>query len=263
MLKDKIAVIYGAGGGIGGAVARAFAREGAKLFLTGRHLAPVEAVARGIISAGGSAEAAEVDALDEQVVDQHLQSVINQAGRVDISFNAVGFPVAKVLGVPLVDLDLDQFSFPIMSYATSYFLTARLAARRMIPNKSGVIMTVSAVHSREGIPMVGGYGPAQAVKEALTRDLSAELAPHGIRAVGLRPQAMAEETRTIKDAFEVRAKATGMNWEQWKEMLRSRTHAKRLMTVEEMANVAVFLASDKASGMTGTTVNLTMGRVDD
>jgi NAD(P)-dependent dehydrogenase (short-subunit alcohol dehydrogenase family) len=132
----------------------------------------------------------------------------------------------------------------------------------MVPNGSGVIMTVTATHAREGIPLVGGYGPAQAAKEALTRDLSVELAPHGIRVVGLRPQGM-PETRTIRDAFEPRAEASGMTWEQWQEMLASRTHPKRLMTLEEMANVAAFMASDRASGITGTTVNLTMGRVDD
>jgi len=262
MLKDKVAVIYGAGGAIGGAVARAFAREGAELFLTGRHLAPVEAVAKDVGSAGGSAEAAEVDALDEQAVDKHLQSVTDKAGRVDISFNAVGIPNAKILGVPLIELDVEQFSLPITTLVTSYLLTARLAARHMVPNRSGVIMTVTATHSRTGIPLVGGYGPAQAAKEALTRDLSAELAPQGIRVVGLRPYAM-PETPTIKDAFEPRAKASGMTWEQWQEMLASTTHPRRLMTLEEMANMAVFMASDKASGMTGTTVNLTMGRLDD
>jgi NAD(P)-dependent dehydrogenase (short-subunit alcohol dehydrogenase family) len=262
ILKDKVAVIYGAGGGIGGAVARAFAREGAKAFVTGRHRASVEALAKDIVSAGGFAEAAEVDALDEQAVDKHLNSVIDKAGCVDISFNAVGIADAKILGVPLVELDLEQFSLPIISYGTSYFLTARLAARRMLAKKSGVIMTVTATHSREGIPLVGGYGPAQALKEALTRDLSAELAPHGIRVVGLRPYAM-PETRTIKNAWEPRAKATGMSWEQWQQMLATRTHGRRLMTLEEMANVATFMASDQASGMTGTTVNMTMGRVDD
>jgi NAD(P)-dependent dehydrogenase (short-subunit alcohol dehydrogenase family) len=262
MLTDKVAVIYGAGGAIGSAVARAFASEGANLFLTGRHLAPVEVVAKEVVSAGGSANAAEVDALDEQAVDKHLQSVIDKAGRVDISFNAVGVPNTKILGVPLIELDVEQFSLPITTYTTSYFLTARVAARRMVANESGVIMTVTALHSRTGIPLVGGYGPAMAAKEALTRDLSAELAPQGIRVVGLRPQAM-PETRTIKEAFEPRAKASGMTWEQWQEFLASRTHPRRLMTLEEMANMAVFMASDKASGMTGTTVNLTMGSLDD
>jgi NAD(P)-dependent dehydrogenase (short-subunit alcohol dehydrogenase family) len=262
MLNDKVAVIYGAGGAVGGAVARAFAREGAKGFLTGRKRAPVEAVANDIVAAGGSAEAAEVDVLNEQAVDKHLLSVIDKAGRVDISFNAVGIVNTKIVGTPLVELDVEQFSLPITTYTRSYFLTARLAARRMIAKKSGVIMTVTAAHSRNGFPLTGGYGPAQAAEEALTRGLSAELAPHGIRVVGLRPYAMPEAS-TIKEAFEPRAKATGMTWEQWQESLASKTHARRNMTLEEMANAAVFMASDKASGMTGTTVNLTMGSVAD
>jgi NAD(P)-dependent dehydrogenase (short-subunit alcohol dehydrogenase family) len=206
MLKDKVAVIYGAGGAIGGAVARAFASEGANLFLTGRSLAPVEVVAKDVVAAGGSAEAAEVDALDEQAVDEHLRSVLDKAGRVDISFNAIGIPNARILGVPLVELDVDQFSLPITTLTTSYFLTARLAGRHMVPRKSGVIMTVTAAHSRTGIPLVGGYGPAQAAKEALTRDLSAELAPQGVRVVGLRPYAMPD----THDQGRVRAAPRGI-----------------------------------------------------
>jgi NAD(P)-dependent dehydrogenase (short-subunit alcohol dehydrogenase family) len=251
LLKNKVAVIYGAGGGIGGAVARAFATEGAKVFLTGLHGAAVEAVAKYIVAAGGSAETAEVDALDEQAIDKHLQSVIDKADRLDISFNAIAIPDAKLLGIPLVELDAELFDLP-GGYLKSYFLTARLAARRMLANKSGVIMTITALHSRIGIPLVGGYGPAQSAKESLTRSLSAELAPQGM-----------PETATIKRAYEPRAKASGMTWEQWQTMLASRTHPRRLMTLGEMANLAVFVASDKASGLTGTTINLTMGSMDD
>jgi len=262
LLKNKVAVIYGAGGAIGGAVARAFAREGARLFLTGRVQAPVEAVAQAIVAAGGSAGAAQVDALDEQAIDQHLQSVIHQTGRLDISFNAVGLPPAKILGVPLVELNVEQFSLPIASYTKSCFLTARLAARRMVPNKSGVIMTVTGLPARVGTTLNGGYGASQAAKEALTRDLSAELAPQGIRVIGLRPHGM-PETDTMKQAFELKAKASGMTWEQFQGFLANWSHPRRIMTLAEMANMAVFLASDQASGMTGTTVNLTMGGVAD
>jgi NAD(P)-dependent dehydrogenase (short-subunit alcohol dehydrogenase family) len=262
LLNNTVTVIYGAGGGIGGAVARAFAREGARLFLTGRHLAPVEVVAKDIAAAGGSAEAAEVDALDEQAVDKHLQSVTDKAGRVDISFHAIGIPNAQIWGLPLTDLSAEQFSLPITTYAMSYFLTARLAARRMIPNKSGVIMTATSLLSRTGAPFVGGYGAAHAAVETLTRDLSAELAPQGIRVVGLRPQGM-PETRKIREGYESRAKASGVSWEQWQERLANQTHPRRIMRLEEMVNVAVFMASDKASGMTGTTVNLSMGGLDD
>jgi NAD(P)-dependent dehydrogenase (short-subunit alcohol dehydrogenase family) len=259
LLQDKVAVLYGAGGDIGGAIARAFAREGARLYLTGHHLAPVEAVAKEVVAAGGSAEAAEVDALDEQAIDTHLQSVTDQAGRLDISFNAVG---TKLVYVPLVELDLERFSLPITTHTRSYFLTARQAARRMVPRRSGVIMTVTALHSRTGIPLVGGFGPAQAAKEALTRDLSAELAAQGIRVVGLRPQGI-PETRAIRNGFERLAKATGMTWDQFQQQLAGGTHPRRLSTLEELANMAVFMASERASGMTGTTVNLSMGSLDD
>jgi NAD(P)-dependent dehydrogenase (short-subunit alcohol dehydrogenase family) len=262
MLKNKVAVIYGAGGAIGGAVAAAFAREGATLFLTGRKRAAVALVAKEIASAGGSAETAEVDALDEQAVDKHLQSVIDEAGRVDISFNAVGIPDEKILGVPLVEIDAEQFSLAIASYTRSYFLTARLAARRMVQNKSGVIMTVTALPSRTGTRLNGGYGSAQAAKEALTRDLSAELAPLGIRVVSLRPHGI-PETSTMKEVFDIKAKAAGMSWDQFQGYLAGTTHPRRVMKLAEVANVAVFAASDKASGMTGTTVNLTMGSLDD
>jgi NAD(P)-dependent dehydrogenase (short-subunit alcohol dehydrogenase family) len=262
MLKNKVAVIYGAGGAVGSAVARAFAREGAKLFLTGRHQAPVEAVAKEANSAGGPMETAEVDALDEQAVDRHLQSVIDKAGRVDISFNAIGIPNTTLQGVPLVDLDVEQFSLPIATYARSYFLTARLAARRMVGKRSGVIMTVTSIPSRTGIPLLGGVGPAMAAVEALTRDLSAELAPQGIRVVGLRPQGM-PESGTIKEVFGLHAKAWGISWEQFEEMIAGKTHTRRLSTLAEMANVAVFMASDAASAMTGTVVNLSMGSLDD
>jgi NAD(P)-dependent dehydrogenase (short-subunit alcohol dehydrogenase family) len=262
LLQDKVAVIYGAGGAIGSAVAGAFAREGATLFLTGRKLAPVDAVAKEIVAAGGAAHAAEVDALDEHAIDQHLQAVVERAGRLDISFNAVGIPDAEILGVPLVELDLERFCLPITAYTRSYFLTARLAARHMLPNKSGVIMTVTAIPGRTGTPLQGGYPPAQAAKEALTRDLSAELAPHGIRVVGLRPNGI-PEADSLREAFEARAEALGVTWEQWQQVLAGRTHARRGSTLAELAEVAVFVASDRASGMTGTTVNLTMGTLDD
>ena len=257
LLQDKVAVVYGAGGAIGGAVARAFAGDGAKVFVTGRSLAPVKALAEAI----AGAEPAEVDALDERAVEEHLRCVVDQAGRVDISFNAMGVPNAQMLGVALTEVDADVFARPIAAYTTSYFLTARLAARQMIPNRSGVIMTVSALPARSGTGLNGGYGPAQAAKEAMTRDLSFELAPHGIRVVALRPHGI-PQTSTLKEVFELKATA-GATWEQFQERLAGTTHPRRGTTLEELANMAVLAASDRASGMTATTVNLTMGSLDD
>jgi NAD(P)-dependent dehydrogenase (short-subunit alcohol dehydrogenase family) len=263
MLKDKVAVVYGAGGAIGGSVAHAFASEGARVFLTGRDRAPVDAITEEINASGGVAESATIDASDEESIDNHLGYVVGRAGRVDISFNAIGNTDPDIMGIPLVDLPATQFAAPITSYATSYFLTARLAARHMIPHGSGVIMTVTSLHSRTGLPLAGGYGPAQAAKEALTRQLSAELSPLGIRVVGLRPQAMPESEGSRRRFYEPRAAATGMSWEQFQDALASRTHPRRLLALAEMSNVAVFMASDRATGMTGTAVNLTLGGLDD
>ncbi|MFG1811311.1 SDR family NAD(P)-dependent oxidoreductase [Streptomyces sp. NPDC049040] len=260
MLDDKVVVVYGAGGAIGGAVSRAFASEGARLFVTGRLREPVDAVAEEITAAGGSAEAATVDALDERAVEAHLGYVVGRAGRVDVSFNAVGVPDTGVVGVPLADLDVDRFSLPIARYTRSYFLTARLAARRMVQNGSGVIMTVSALPARTGTTLIGGYGPAQAAKDALTRGLSAELAPHGIRVLALRPHGI-PETSSMREVAGL--KAAGVDYERFRAYLAGTTHPRRVMTLGEVADAAVFLASDRARGLTGTVVNLTMGALDD
>jgi NAD(P)-dependent dehydrogenase (short-subunit alcohol dehydrogenase family) len=127
MLKDKVVVVYSAGGAISGAVAHAFPAEGAYVFLSGRRRAPVEEVAEDIAAVGGSAEVAEINALEGEV-DRHLRYLAGHAGRVDISFNAAGIPNAEIVGVPLAELDAEKFSLPIAAYTTSYFLTARLAS---------------------------------------------------------------------------------------------------------------------------------------
>jgi len=261
MLKDKVAVIYGAGGAIGGAVARAFAREGARVFLTGRRRASVDAVVQAITSAGGLAEAAQVDALDAGAIDAHLQQVIDKAARIDVSFNAIGIPNAEIVGVPLIELRPEKFMEPVLAYTRSYFLTAQLAARRMVPKKSGVILTVSALNSRTAAPMVGGYSSAMAGKEALTRALSLELGTHGIRVACLRPHAL-PESESIHEVYKLKA-AKVMSYEQWQEVVAGRTHTNRLSTLTEVGNAAAFLASDRASGMTGMTLNLSMGGVDE
>jgi NAD(P)-dependent dehydrogenase (short-subunit alcohol dehydrogenase family) len=236
LLQDKVAVIYGAGGAIGGAVASAFEAAGATVLATTH---------------------AELDALDERAIERHLDSV----GRVDISFNAIGLPNDQMLGTPLLDLELERFARPIAAYTTSYFLTARAAARRMIPNGSGVIMNVSAPPARQGSWLNGGYGPAQAANEALTRDLSYELAPQGIRVVTLRPHGL-PESDTMREIYDVKAK-DAMSWEQFQANLAGSTHRRRTMTLAEVGDAAVLVASDRAGGLTGTTVNLTLGSTAD
>lgn len=261
LLKNKVAVIYGAGG-VGGAVAKAFAREGAKVHLAARNAAAAASLVNDITAAGGKAEVAEVDALDEHAIGDHLQAVLGKTGGLDISFNAVGIRNTKLQGVPLMELSSEQFLQPIHTYAKSYFLTSRMAARLMAPKKSGVIMGVTSIPSRMGIPLMGGVAPAMSAVESLTRGLSAELAPHGIRVVGLRPHGMPDSS-TIQEVFGLHAKAWGMTWDQFHDVIAAKTHGRRLTTLAQMADMAAFMASDQASAMTGTIVNMSLGSLDD
>ena len=128
--RDKTAVIYGAGGAIGGAVARAFAREGAKAFSRGSRPGKARRVARDISAAGGAAETAQVDALDERSIEQYLAEVAGKAGGIDVSFNAIG--MEDVQGTLLIAMSLEDFSRPISIATRTQFLTAKAVAPHMI-----------------------------------------------------------------------------------------------------------------------------------
>src|SRR3712207_5240351 len=112
LLEGKHAVIYGAGGHIGSTVARAFARAGATVFLTGRTQPSLEAMAADISAAGGAAEAAQVDALDPEAIERHLDAVVHKAGSVDISFNAVWIR-GDLQGTPLIQMPSEDFTLPV------------------------------------------------------------------------------------------------------------------------------------------------------
>ena len=263
LLRNKNAVIYGAGGAIGSAVARVFAREGARVFLTGRSLAKLDAVTQDIIAGGAAAEAAQVDALEEQAVEKHLGDVIEKAGRIDVSFNAIGLtPQQGIQGIPLTELPVESFLLPITTYTRAHFVTARAAGRRMVEQRSGVIMMHTPEPARLGAPLVGGMGPAWAAMEGLSRSLSAEFGPHGVRAVCLRTTGI-PETATIDVVFGLHAKAHGITREQFQSVLEGMTHRRRSTTLQELADVAVFIASDRANAMTGTVANLTGGIIVD
>jgi NAD(P)-dependent dehydrogenase (short-subunit alcohol dehydrogenase family) len=182
LLENKHAIIYGAGGSIGGAVAKEFAREGARVFLAGRTREPLEAVASDIASAGGSSEVAVLDALDEQAVAEHARVVASEAGSIDVSFNLI--TRGDVQGIPLVEMTAEDFTRPITSGITTNFITARAAARHMIEQGSGVILALDS-GSANGSPMMGGTGPADAATDTFIRNLAIEIGPQGVRVVGI------------------------------------------------------------------------------
>ena len=262
MLKDKTAVVYGAAGAVGSAVARAFAAEGAAVHLAGRTLAPLKELERQIRDAGGKAHSVELDTLDAAAVEADVTSIIRGRGRLDISFNAIGIPQAGIQGTPLTELALDKFELPITTYTRSHFLTATAAARRMAVQGAGVILMHTPEPARLGLPLVGGMGLAWAALEGLNRQLSAELAVRGVRAVCLRSTGI-PETKTIDVVFSLHAERLGITRPQFLAAAEAMTHRRRSTTLAELTSAAVFLASDAAAGMTGTVANLTGGAVVD
>jgi 3-oxoacyl-[acyl-carrier protein] reductase len=257
MLEDKTAVIYGGGGAIGGAVARAFADAGAHVYLAGRSRARLEAVANDI---GDAAHVAELDALDERAVVEHADAVAADAGGIDIALNAVSFPYAQGL---VAELAVDEVMHPIESFLRTNLITAKATARHMTARGSGAILTLSTAGSRFARPGNLGFGTTCAAIEQMTQRLAAELGPSGVRVVCLRPTAIADAashgsyTGTV---FAPLAAAAGVSVEQmlaqWGE---DQTLLGRLPTLAQVADAAVFLASDRAGAITGAVADLTSG----
>jgi 3-oxoacyl-[acyl-carrier protein] reductase len=250
LLEDRTAVIYGGGGAIGGAVARAFAREGAGVFLAGRTAATLDAVAGDIRAAGGSAETAVVDALDERAVDAHADEVAARAGGIDISFNAISHN--SVHGTPIAEMALDDFAGEVTTMVTTLFLTARAAARHMIPRGSGVLLAFGG----SGDPLrdyyIGGTQVAFEAVEQMRRQLSVELGAHGIRFVTLRTGGVPE---SLPEGFEGRERIV--------ETIVGPTMLGRAATLEDVGNVAAFVASDRARTLTAAAVNISCGSLID
>jgi 3-oxoacyl-[acyl-carrier protein] reductase len=250
LLADRSAVIYGGGGMIGGAVARAFAREGARVFLAGRTMDKLETVADEIRSSGGAAETAQVDALDAAAVDEHADAVAAEAGGIDISFNLITH--GDLQGTPIAEMELEDYVRPVVTAVSTTFLTARAAARHMIRRGSGVIL----VFGGSGPPLrgyaLGGLQVAFEAMESMRRQLSSELGPHGIRVVTLRTGGV---TEAIPQGFPGRERIVGD--------IEKMTMLGRAATLEDVGNAAAFAASDWGRTMTAATVNVSCGALID
>ena len=265
LLEGMSAVVYGGGGAIGGATARAFAREGARVFLAGRSAAKMERVVRDIAAAGGRAEAASVDALDPVAVERHADEVAAKAGGIDIALNALG--IVHVQGTPLAELSLEDYARPIAAYTRTNFVTAKAVARHMTKRGKGVVLTLSTPGSRMAGVGFLGYGVTCAAIEAFSRLLAAELGGQGIRVVCLRPDAIPEalgQGSHARQVFQGFAERAGTTVEA---MLAERAGTgsllKRFPTLAQVADYAAFVASDRAGAMTGAIANLTCGSIVD
>nr|WP_203644871.1 SDR family oxidoreductase [Streptomyces sp. SID14478] len=248
MLEGKVALVYGAGGAIGGAAARGFAKEGARVFLAGRSPEPVERTAAAIREAGGTAEAFQVDALDERAVRGFVDAVADRTGRIDISFNLIGVGDVQK---PLTEITVEEFLAPIQNTMRTQFLTTQAAARHMAARGSGVVLAFGG-SGPQTPPGLGGFKVSLDALEGLRRQWARELGACGIRVVTLKTGGIPE---SLPADFAGREELT--------EMLTEPTLLGRAATLSDVGEVAAFVASDRARTMTSATVNVSCGALVD
>src|SRR5215469_2566459 len=259
ILKGKHAVVFGAGGSIGSAVAKEFAAEGAEVFLSGRSNSSIEVVATEIAAKGGLAHATTIDTSDDAAVNQYIDTVLKQAGKIDIILDAAG-PLAKDYGNGkfAVDLPIDQFMRPLETMVKSRFITARAGARHMVKQRSGVIILVTGSPARPHVPGATAIGAAFGAIENLTANLAFEVSPFGVRVVCVRTVANVD-SRSIQDTMDFLTGQLHITKNQAIAQIAESNFLKVPATVQDTANAAVLIASDRARMMTGTVVNATAG----
>jgi 3-oxoacyl-[acyl-carrier protein] reductase len=248
LLANKTAVIYGGGGTIGGAIAKGFAGEGARCVLVGRTPATLDAVAGKIRADGGQVDTAVVDALDEAAVNDHADSVVETTGSLDISVNVI---TQDAIFKPLSDIPVDDFVAAIDKVTRSHLNTTKAAARHMVRQQSGVILFFggSDYVSRKDRQNMGTVQVGMDIVEALRRQWSSELGPHGVRLLTMLTGGIAEAFPDIPE------------WAEARQAIIDQTLLGRAATLDDVGHVAAFIASDRARSMTATQVNISCGAI--
>lgn len=259
-LKEKVAIITGGGKGIGKAIAFAFAREGAAVMLAGRTVSALEETCKGIMDKGGIAAFVPTDVSDEERVKNLVARTIDQFGRIDVLVNNSGIagPTSRV-----VDMDISQWNETLAIDLTGSLLCVKEALRHMIPRRSGSIINVVSEggrsgDGRSGYPMRAAYCCSKMGLIGLTETLAVENGEFGIRVNALSPGPVLGER--IENVLKKRVADTGLSFEEMLQTLAVNNSLKRITTEEECAAVALFLASDESSAVTGQTVSVSCGQ---
>jgi NAD(P)-dependent dehydrogenase (short-subunit alcohol dehydrogenase family) len=247
LLEGKSAIVWGGAGGMGGGVARAFAREGATVHLVGRTLTTLEKVRDDIVAAGGSADIAVLDAFDADQVGAFVDGL----DRVDVSFNALSVDVVQ--NRPMWTIPVDALVAPVAQMARSQFTTGMAVAKRMIDQRSGVIILLSSSAARESGFEMGGFAMACASNECFARSLGGEIGQYGVRVVALRPNFTPETVGGPVDLTD----------EDGLAPLVRGTALRRLPRLAEVADTAAFVASDSGGAITAAVINLSCGAIAD
>jgi len=256
LLKGKTAVVYGGSGAVGGAVAKAFVREGAVVHLVARHRDRLEAVADTLRAGGGEVHVGTADAFDRASVEAHLESVVAVSGAVNIVFSAIDWGDAQ--GTDLVDIDFDRFIMPVERGLKSWLNIGATYARHMGDNGGGAILGITANAGREAYNQMGGFGIACAAVEHYLRHLAVENGPKGVRCCWVRSPG-SPDAPGVREAWMIHARERGITFDQMHAEAAKDTPLRRISSLSQVADAVVLLASDLASSMTATLANATGG----
>lgn len=252
LLQNKNAIIYGAAGSLGSSIAKALVQAGAKVFLTGRTADRLQKVADTIIAAGGKAEVGIVDAMDETAVNKYIDKITQQGATIDISFCAIDFQ--SVQDIALTDMKVDDYMRSVTIALQSQFLTSTAAARKMMQQKSGVILSLTATPGGIGYPYTGGFATACVAMETFVTNLASETGAYGVRVVNIR-SAGSPDSQVFQQAIEAVPQEMG----DVLQSMKNDTMLKKLPLMNDIAQVAVFLSSHVSNMITGVTIDVTGG----
>jgi 3-oxoacyl-[acyl-carrier protein] reductase len=260
-LKNKVAVVFAASGEIAGAVARSFAQHGAKVYVTGRNLARVKALADEIKAGGGRAEAGKVDALNETEIETYLQKVVADNGKLDIVFNGIGSYYRDAgSGTPSTVVTFEQFLNPLQRICGSQFLTSRVAARQMIQSGSeGTILLFNASMAKTKTPNMAGFASACAAIEGLTRVMAAEFGKYGIKVTCICSGAI-YESHKISEMISDFSQLLGISTEDMTAQYKKFDILGSGPTLKQVGETAVFLASENGVLLNSHIVDVDCGK---
>ncbi len=253
-LEGKKALVTGGGTGIGKAIALAFAREGGDVAIASRNRANLDQVVQEIESLGRRGLPITADVAYEGQVRDMVAETLEEFGRIDILVNNSGIPGATR---EVTQIDLEDWARVLAVNLTGAMLCCREVLKDMIPRRAGSIINISSMAGRRGVAGRGPYVASKWGLNGLTHTLALEAGPHNIRVNCICPGAT--EGERIERVMRALVEATGESYEEVRRRYINRAPLKRMVTPEEVAECAVFLASEESSGMTGQIIEVSAG----